>query len=427
MSYLPEKRSGALARALAKKMLAEGEHPISHRREADRDDPSQALDDERSFASLVQAALSRTSRAADERAAAPALLAELLALPLLERETAVVVDPRYQTYALASYTLERCEKAAATYDPALARELARLARGIAMHADPLACGGSAALADLEAYSLGMEGNSLRVAGELREAFQTFMEARQVQDRGGADPDLGARLDFAEASLRRDLRQFGAAHHLLDRAGKIFQSLKDRNQMARTIINRANVYIVQGEFAQAASTLQGALEFSCEPSLALMVRHNLIDILAKSGRAPEASRLFEESRDLYMQSSDPLTTSRRLWVEGIIARELGEDLSLAENRLTQAIDRLTTSGYGLDAAIAALDLVAVYAARGEAAKVLETASNLVQLFEARNIQPEALAALTMVYKAAQKETVSLSLIAQITELVRASQVLGRSAS
>ena len=56
-------------------------------------------------------------------------------------------------------------------------------------------------------------------------------------------------------------------------------------------------------------------------------------------------------------------------------------------------------------------------RGQAAKVLETASHLVQLFEARNIQPEALAALTMVYKAAQKETVSLSLIAQITELVR----------
>src|SRR5438270_4898990 len=120
MSYLPEKRSGALARALAKKMLAAGEHPISHRPEADKDDPSQALEDDRSFASLVQTALSRTSRAADERAAAPALLAELLALPLLEREAAVVVDPRYQTYALASYTLERCEKAAATYDPALA-------------------------------------------------------------------------------------------------------------------------------------------------------------------------------------------------------------------------------------------------------------------------------------------------------------------
>ena len=80
-------------------------------------------------------------------------------------------------------------------------------------------------------------------------------------------------------------------------------------MARTIINRANVYIVQGEFAQAATTLEGALEFSCEPSLALMVRHNLIDILAKSGRALEASRLFDESRELYLQFSDPLTTSR----------------------------------------------------------------------------------------------------------------------
>jgi tetratricopeptide (TPR) repeat protein len=295
-----------------------------------------------------------------------------------------------------------------------------------MEADPLTCGGAAALADLEAYALAMEGNSLRVAGELREAFQMFMEARQVEERGGADPDLGARIDFAEASLRRDLRQFGAAHHLLDRSGKVFRALKDRNQTARTLINRANVYIVQGEFAQAAATLEGALDFSCEPSLALMVRHNLIDILAKSGRAQEASHLFEESRELYLQFSDPLTTSRRLWVEGIIARELGEDLELAETRLTEVIDRLTTYGYGLDAAVAGLDLVTVYAARGQSAQVLQTAANLVQLFEARNVQPDALAALTMVYKAAQKESVSLALLAHVTELVRASQVLGSSA-
>jgi tetratricopeptide (TPR) repeat protein len=384
------------------------------------------LDDERSFADLVQTALSRTSRAAEERVAAPAQLAELLALPTLEREAAVVVDSRYQTYALAHYTLDRCEKAVA-YDPTLARELARLARAIAVQADPVTCGGSAALADLETYALAMEGNALRVAGELRAGFATFMEARQVQERGGADPDLGARVDYLEASLRRDLRQFGAALHLLDRAAKMFQTLKDRNQLARTIINRSNVYIVQGEFAQAAATLQGALEFSCEPSLALVVRHNLIDILAKSGRALEASRLFEDSRELYLQFSDPLTTSRRLWVEGIIARELGEDLELAEGRLGEAIDRLTTSGYGFDAALAGLDLVTVYAARGQSEEVLRTASYLVQLFETRHVQPEALAALTMVYKAAQKETVSLAMLAQVTELVRASQVLGRSAS
>jgi tetratricopeptide (TPR) repeat protein len=423
MGHLPEKR-GALARALSQ-VLAEGKHPASRDQGSGEDSPAKALDDEQSFKQLVQTALSRTSRASEERIVAPTLLAELLALPPQEREVAVVIDPTYQTYALASYTLERCEKAV-TYDPALARELARLARGIAMEADPLACGGAAALADLEAYALAMESNSLRVAGELREAFQMFMEARQVEERGGADPDLGARIDLAEASLRRDLRQFGAAHHLLDRSGKAFRALKDRNQVARTLINRANVYIVQGEFAQAAATLEGALEFSCEPSLALIVRHNLIDILAKSGRALEASRLFEESRELYLQFSDPLTTSRRLWVEGIIARELGENLELAESRLTEAIERLTAHGYGLDAAVAGLDLVHVYAVRGQSAEVLRTSAHLVQLFEAGNLQPEALAALTMVYKAAQKESVSLVLLAQVTELVRASQVLGSSA-
>src|SRR4051794_51512 len=134
MGILPEKRTGALARALSQALVG-GEHPASRTRGSD-DDPSRALDDEQSFLHLVQTALSRTSRAAEERAAAPAQLAELLALPTVERETAVVVDSHYQTYALASYTLERCEKAV-VYDPALARELARLARSIAMQADPV--------------------------------------------------------------------------------------------------------------------------------------------------------------------------------------------------------------------------------------------------------------------------------------------------
>jgi len=417
MGNLPEKRTGVLARALAQ-ALAENKTPASA-------GPGTSLEDDQAFMRLVQTALSRTSRASDERAAAPARLDELLALPVAEREPAVVADPRYQTYSLATYTLERSEKAI-FYDPAQARELGRLARTIATQADPLACGGTAAVADLEAYALAMEGNALRVAGDLRAGFEVFMDARQVQERGGADPDFGARIDYLEASLRRDLRQFGASLHLLDRAEKAFLALNDRDNLARTLIKRADVFVIQGDFAKASATLEGALRVSCQPTIAVVVRHNLIDLMAKSGRALEASRLFEESQALYLQVSDPLNTSRRLWVEGIIARELGEDLERAESLLTQAIEQLSAAGYGYDAALAGLDLVTVHAARGESENVLRIAGQLVRLFEARNVQPEALAALTMVHKAAEKKAVSLALLAHVTELVNASRVLGSAA-
>lgn len=416
----PDKRVGALARVLTK--VLEGEKERMEAEEAGQPNDRSVLDDPQAMDSMLQDLLSRTARVSQERAQAPALLAELLAMPNQEREAVVATQPQFQTYSLASYTLDRCEKVV-THDPVMAGELARLARGIAAQADPRQCGGSAALADLEAYATAMEGNAQRVRNEFRPAHRMFMEARQAQERGGADPDLSARIDLLEASLRRDLRQFPSALDLLDKAERVFVALRDRNLQARTLINRATVYLVMRELDRVVENLQKALPLAQDPWLALAVRHNLIFALAECGRARDAAELFQESQQLYLQFTDPLTTSRRIWAEGLIAREIGEDLGQAERLLTQAADRLAEHGYPMDAALAGLDLVTVYARRGQAAEVLRVASNLVGMFQMREMNPEALAALKMVREAAEHEAVNLSLLAQVAEKIRASQVRG----
>jgi tetratricopeptide (TPR) repeat protein len=395
-------------------------HVLEHR------EPRGILEDSNALDQMLAEVLSRTGHIAEERTAAPAQLAELLALPAPEREVAVATQARFQTYALASYTLERCEKVV-SHDPLMAGELARLARAIAEQADPRSCGGSAALADLESYAMAMEGNARRVSGDLRDAFRSFLDARQAQERGGADPDLSARIDLLEASLRRDLRQFSSALDLLDRAERVFVALHDRNLQARTIINRANVYLVMRDVDKVVCTLREALPLAQDPWLALCVRHNLVFALAEGGHAREAADLYAVSRDFYLQFNDPLTTSRRLWAEGLIARELDEDLELAERLLTQAADRLAEHGYGFDAALAGLDLVTVYARRGQSADVLRVASDLVHLFQVRNVHPEALAALTMVQQAAQRHSIDLQLLSQAADKVRANQVRGNASS
>lgn len=425
MGHLPEKRVSALAKVLARalsaeKELTEAEEDVQSNGSESIFEGADALD------AVLKNVLSRTSRVAEERAMAPAQLAELLAMSNVDREVAVATHSQFQTYSLASYTLQRCEKVV-SHDPLMAGQLARLARLIAGQADPRNCGGSAALTDLEAYAMAMEGNAQRVAGDLRLSLSTFADARRVQESGGADPDLSARIDLLEASLRRDLRQFDAALDLLHEAERVFVALKDHNSQARTIINRANVYLVMRELDHVVDHLQRALPLAQEPWLNLAVRHNLIVALSECGRAREAADLYEVSKDLYLQFNDPLTTSRRLWAEGVIVRELEEDLEQAERLLSQAAERLAEHGYGFDAALAGLDLVAVYARRGQSAEVLRVASNLVQLFQARAVHPEALAALKMVYEAAEQETVNLSLLAQVAEKVRATQVRGSSAS
>jgi tetratricopeptide (TPR) repeat protein len=416
----PDKRVGALARVLTKVLNTERE-----RMETEiGSDPNggSLLDDPHSMDSMLQDLLSRTARVSEERSQAPTLLAELLALPNHERELAVTTQARFHTYSLVSYTLERCEKLVA-HDPVMAGELARLARLISNQVDPRTCGGSAALADLEAYAMAMEGNAQRVSTGLREAHQMFMEARQIQERGGADPDLTARIDLLEASLRRDLRQFPAALDLLDKAERVFIALRDSNLQARTIINRANVFLVMRELDRVVENLQKALPLAQDPWLALAVRHNLIFALAECGRARDAAELYQESRQLYLQFNDPLTSSRRIWAEGLIARELGEDLDRAEQLLSQAAERLAEHGYPLDAALAGLDLVTVYARRGQSAEVLRVASDLVRLFQSRDVNPEAFAALKMMHEAAERQAVNFSLLSQVTEKVRANQMRG----
>lgn len=420
MDHLPEKRMRSLGRVLAK-AFSEGEpqgggSDLSGRilhQALGKAGPRPQYDS----LDLNDDTLGRISKIAEEKALAPDLLDELLALPLPERERAVAVQPRFQTYSLASHTLQRCAKAV-FHDPASARELARLARTIAGQVDPRSCGGAAALTDLEAYSLAMESNALRVAGNLDGALALFEEARRAQEKGGADPDLAARIDHLEASLRRDLRQYSASFRLLDRAQKTFNALQDHDQKTRTIINRSNVYLVQGDFEEAIATLRGALDVSCSPELAWTLRHNLIDILAKSGRPQEAAQLFEQTRPLYREHSDPLTNCRRVWVEGIIARELG-DLDLASDLLQQASELLAEHGYNAGAALAGLDLVAVYAMQDQTSEVLRVATDLVRLFQARKAHPETLAALGLVYQAAQREAVSLSLLAQATAQIQKS--------
>jgi tetratricopeptide (TPR) repeat protein len=366
---------------------------------------------ERSATDTVQC----TERVEAERRAAVSLLAELLALPDEERTTTVLPNERFHTYALASYALDRCQEAV-SHDPGLALKLAQLARFIAEQVDPRSCGGSAALADLEAYAVAMEANALRVSGELLAAAETFLEVRRLQDRGGADLDLAARIDNLESSLRRDLRQFGPALSLLERAERVFLELREDDQAAGVIINRANVFLAMRDLNKVVVTLKSALPLARNPWLALCVRHNLIFALAELGDAQQAAEMYEQSRGLYLQHSDPLTTSRRFWAEGLIQRELG-NLERARTLLAEASGRLGEHGYTYDCALSSLDLCAVYLRSGALQELVKVAAGLVRYFRSRSVHPEALAALSLLQKAAEQQVVTGTLLSEVTERLR----------
>jgi tetratricopeptide (TPR) repeat protein len=242
-------------------------------------------------------------------------------------------------------------------DPVRAWELARLAHSVAIHIDPRTCGGKEAVCDLDACALAMEGNALRVRGKLREAVAAFADARVVQKRGGVDLDLAVTIDLMESSLRRELWQLGWALALIDRATGVALSLEQGDRIVQAAIGRANVYLVSGDWTKAAVILRSALDSALDLRFECAVRHNLADTLLKAGCPHEAARIFSATRDLYARCADPLTDHRRLWLEGLIARELDDDLQHALALLELATEYFIAHGYAVDAALAQLDLVA----------------------------------------------------------------------
>ena len=208
----------------------------------------------------------------------------------------------------------------------------------------------------------MEGNALRVSGDLQRALASFAIARHVQRNGGSDPDLIARIDRLEASLYRDLRQLHTSLALLDRAAKAFSALKAHDELARTLINRSNVFLIQKDFGKAEALLEYALGFASDPTLQYTFKHNRIDILVRSGRPQEAARLLQETESLYQEHPAPLTTIQRVWLEGVIARELRIDLERAEELLTEAAASLSEHGYAMGAHLVRIDLAMVFRIR-----------------------------------------------------------------
>ncbi|HZF08538.1 MAG TPA: hypothetical protein VFE33_07090 [Thermoanaerobaculia bacterium] len=103
-------------------------------------------------------------RVAGERAQAPQLLAELLALPLRERRRAALGERRFHLYTLAAHALERAKEETRS-DLATAFGLARLARLIASRVSARLCG-RAALEELRERALAAEANLLLACGGL---------------------------------------------------------------------------------------------------------------------------------------------------------------------------------------------------------------------------------------------------------------------
>lgn len=352
-----------------------------------------------------------------ERAVAPMVLSELLRQPPERREMLLRNGRRFQSWGVLELLIERSREKGFE-DPVQGEALARLALSLLERLDPEHYGAER-IQDLRARVWGQIGNLRRIVSDFPGAEKAFETAFALLRQGTADLMEKAILLDVRASLLREQRRFDEAARLLRRAQRIFLQYGEKNRAGKVLVKMSTVHEHAARSDEAIRVLYEALkliEAERDPRLLLAAQHNLITNLAETGRFMEAQGLFIQARPLYARFQDGWTQNRRRWVEGRIARGLGQ-LPEAESLLRAARDGFVGEGVSYDVALVSLDLALVYAEQGRTAELKRIARETIPFFSSRPIHREALAALVLWAQAVRAERASRELILEVASFLR----------
>ncbi|MDP9120485.1 MAG: hypothetical protein M3O15_03825 [Acidobacteriota bacterium] len=338
---------------------------------------------------------------------------------------------RYRSRMLCERLLAESHEAG-FQDPARAIELARLALVIADLLPPQVSIGPEVPPD-RGNSLGREladglrarawsqlGNALRIGSDHAGAEQAFARAEALLDAGCRIGLLDrARVLDQKASFLRDQRRFVEASQLLDQVMAVYQNLGQWHLLGRTLNQKATVTGEAGEVEEEMALLRRALDLldpHDDPRMFLTVRHNLIVALNESGSSRDAFALLFHTRPLYLKMGDRMNLLRLRWVEGQVALGLRR-AEQAELAFLEVRDVFLEMGLDYDAALASLDLAMAYALQGRSQEIRRMAAEMLAVFESRKIHREAMAALLIFCRAAQRDQAGIALVQEVSGFMK----------
>ncbi|MCH9650379.1 MAG: hypothetical protein K0U98_19255 [Deltaproteobacteria bacterium] len=355
-----------------------------------------------------------------DRQGAGDLLRELLAIPdPKDRIKRVKKSHRFRSWALCERLFLESQRAAFS-SPDDAQALAELAIETAWSLDD-GSRSQRAISDLLAQGWATLANARRTASDLDGAEETFFMASFFLEQGTGDPMVLAEVLDLEASLRRDQRQLTTSLRLLDRVLNIYRRIGEDHLRGRTLLSKAITVAEGGDAAAGLDLLEqgfNLIDESRDSRLTLCFHHTRILFINQLGRHREAFQLILELAPRYDAFPDAWTQLRRRWLTGEIAEGLGRDAA-AEEAFRAVRQGFIEQGIGYDAALASLHLAALYFRQGRSQEIKQLASQMLPIFQSRDIHREAIAALLLFQKAAQMETVTAEMIQSLKRfLIRA---------
>jgi len=359
----------------------------------------------------------KVEKAAAKRREAEELWERLKAAANAERRDLVADLPDFRSWALAVRVCEASVRAAAD-KPKNARELAALALLIAERvAEP-----EAFRSRLLGYCWAHIGNSRRVSEDYDGANEALARAWDLWHAGADSGLLPEWLMFTiEASLRRARRQFSEALSLLNQA---LESCGGIIKAACLIhLEREHVFDQMGNIKAALAALEEAapyVEASGDPHLLFALRFKTANDLCQLECHAKAEALLPGIREMAIEQRNELNLIRVDWLQARVdaGRERTEE---AVSGFQRVRGEFTARDLPYNAALASLDLAVLWLKAGRTREVGELALAMGWIFQAKKIDREALAALSVFCEAARQERATVELarhaIAEIEKIAR----------
>lgn len=341
---------------------------------------------------------------ADE-AAAPELLALLRELSPEQRILRIENSPRgFANLALGEALLDEA-RACLPHDPRGSLAWARTMEAVAAAYRP-------PYPPHQVLAVAYQGNAQRAGGDFHRAERLLRRARELMaEHQVADLEVGAELHSFLGSLDSDLGRFEEALEHLESAAGLYEILGESNRVGRVLLQLGLLHELLDDSPAALSADKAALGLlsrEADLRLYLAARLNYALHLTGAGQSLTARDLLDWDADLYRQHADPHTRLRVEWLQARLAAELG-DPAAAERGYLAVRDELAAQEQGFDAALACLDLAALYHREGRTEDLQEAAAQAVDLFQAHALHREALGALVLLRDAAGSRTLTADTI------------------
>lgn len=314
--------------------------------------------------------------------------------------------------------LLRCSFAERYRHPQRMLELAEMARDQAEALEEESYG-PALVADERARAWAELANAYRVNDDLNAGEKALLRAFELLSEGSGDPLVAARVGDLTASLYADQSRFEDAFAALDRVIGIYQRVGDLHLAGKALIQKGIFTRQSGDAAGALTYLQAGmarLDPARDPQLAASAGQSLIAAQVDRGDYNLAARTLLKSGLREAFAEEPLNRVKVRWLEGQILAGLG-NFPRAAAAFAEARIGFLSHGKDYDAALAGLDLAAIWLELGHPAEVKGLAQDVFFTLEDLGIQREARRAAQYLYQACEKQQATPGLIRHVSRFLQ----------